>query len=46
MEQDKVQNTTQVPREQRLELIRAIQEARDSHVIAYVVGDRQGAVGQ
>jgi hypothetical protein len=33
-------------RENRLALIRAIQEARDSHVIAYFAGDRQGAAGQ
>jgi ClpP class serine protease len=34
------------PREIRLALIRAIQKARDSHVIAYFAGDRQGAAGQ
>jgi len=34
------------PRENRLALIRAIQEARDSHLIAYFAGDRQGAMGQ
>ena len=33
-------------RENRLALIRAIQEARDSHVIAYCAGDRPGAMGQ
>ena len=46
MEQNRRQTTSQSPREQRLTLIRAIQEARNSHVIAYVVGDRQGAMGQ
>jgi len=33
-------------RSQRLELIRAIEQARDSHVIAYVTGDRPGATVQ
>lgn len=40
------QNITQSPRERRLKLILAIQEARDSRVIAYAIGDRQGAMGQ
>lgn len=33
-------------REQRLELIRAIQKSRESKLVIYVTGDRRGAAGQ
>lgn len=35
-----------VNREQRLELMRAIQKSRESRLVAYVTGDRRGAAGQ
>jgi len=48
-EEPEEQSATELPvspRENRLALIRAIQEARNSHVIAYFAGDRPGAMGQ
>jgi len=40
------QRISQSARQQRLKLIRLIQKARESHLVAYVVGDRQGVAGR